>query len=373
MKRQAQKRKDLCLCNITDAPENSEMPKSDIEETDEGPIEDLDWRSVYLYDKLYKKIVLGSQKAHTVSYVAIWAITAALLGASAFGLTQTSVGLGLEEFFPSDNPASVWASTRTQELASWNIGIRWGAIDYTDPRVQMKMMQQFEKVIESDKVSETDTDQLWMGSFLLWSSRLCDSNLVKDDFMQKKCGRDKMFKDGSVCSATWIENTLGLREHFLADADDLKCYNFSGGICRKPKNLHRLDLEELQIDPILNQDVSYCPVIDSWSDEKWQFCLKEWRTVTGGNAGLILEQAKGSPKECSGEYENDQDIVWPIPISTGPTMYASDLFSHADTIDLIEETRAVCDNDKEIHCWLTGIPFDYWTQVNSACCLFVCY
>jgi Patched family len=360
MKRQAQNKRDLFLgTKNASTLEQPNMPTGEILE------KDSDWRSLVLYDKLYMPLVLGSEKAHRTSYIIIWLITAALLGGSTYGLINRSVGLGLEEFFPKDNPAFVWATKRTEDLASWNIVMRWGAINYTDPLTQMKMIKQFEQVAESSKVSQIDTDQLWIASFLVWSSRLCDANLVREDFGKRRCGHDMTFTDGTVCSATWTNNTLGNRNFFIAEPDDPKCYNFDGGICRDGSNLHVADLEDSQIDPILHQDQSYCPVISGWSPEKWQFCLKEWRKVTGYDAGFVLQQAKGTEKKCSGEFESDQDIQWPIPISNGPTMYAYDLLSHEDTLDLIKETRTYCDDDKDTHCWLTGIPFDYWTQYED--------
>jgi Sterol-sensing domain of SREBP cleavage-activation len=358
LRRQAQNKRDFFLGTRQGAATAEVAKPTD----DVVPEKGSDWRSVILYDKFYMLLVLGPGTAHRRSYLIIWAITAALLGGSAYGLTQIKVGLGLEEFFPNDNPAFVWATTRTKDLASWNIGMRWGALSYEDPVTQMKMIRQFEQVTESSKVSQTDTDQLWMASFLTWSSRLCESNLVRKDFEQRQCGYDKIFSDGSVCSATWTENTLDLRNYFLAEPDDPKCYNFAGGICRKGKNMHPEDLVELQADPVLNQDQSYCPVIEGWPAEKWQFCLKEWRTITGVDAGFVLQQKKGTPKECSGEFETNEDIVWPIPISASPLMYAFDLFAHEDTLDLMDETRTFCDDDEETHCWLTGIPYDYWTQ-----------
>ena len=40
----------------------------------------------------------------------------------------------------------------------------------------------------------------------------------------------------------------------------------------------------------------------------------------------------------------------------------SDLFSHQITLDMIKETRAVCDDSEELHCWLSGIPYSFWEQ-----------
>jgi hypothetical protein len=34
-------------------------------------------------------------------------------------------------------------------------------------------------------------------------------------------------------------------------------------------------------------------------------------------------------------------------------------------MDLLKETRAVCDDDDELHCWMNGIPYEYWTQYED--------
>jgi hypothetical protein len=43
-------------------------------------------------------------------------------------------------------------------------------------------------------------------------------------------------------------------------------------------------------------------------------------------------------------------------------MFAYDLFSHEITVDMIKDTQAICDDDKELHCWISGIPQHYWSQ-----------
>jgi hypothetical protein len=43
-------------------------------------------------------------------------------------------------------------------------------------------------------------------------------------------------------------------------------------------------------------------------------------------------------------------------------MFAFDVFTHEQTLDMMKATRSFCDDDEEIRCWLTGIPYDYWTQ-----------
>jgi hypothetical protein len=32
---------------------------------------------------------------------------------------------------------------------------------------------------------------------------------------------------------------------------------------------------------------------------------------------------------------------------------------------MMKETRAICDDDEELHCWMTGVPFDFWTQYET--------
>jgi hypothetical protein len=69
---------------------------------------------------------------------------------------------------------------------------------------------------------------------------------------------------------------------------------------------------------------------------------------------LILEYETGTPAVCIGEYLNDEEVRVPIPYSVSPTMNSFGLYSHEITLDMIEETRAICDDDPDLHCWLTG-------------------
>jgi len=43
-------------------------------------------------------------------------------------------------------------------------------------------------------------------------------------------------------------------------------------------------------------------------------------------------------------------------------MFAINLNSHDITVDAIEQTGAICDKSQELHCWMTGIPYEYWGQ-----------
>jgi hypothetical protein len=119
--------------------------------------------------------------------------------------------------------------------------------------------------------------------------------------------------------------------------------------------MHPADLADLDLDPVLSSEDIFCPVVDGWSDEKWQFCLTQWRNITGTLDGrFVFEQEHGSPTECSGMYNQDESFYWPIPYSASPTLFVYDLFTHEDTLSVMRETRSFCDDDEEIHCWLSG-------------------
>jgi hypothetical protein len=275
-----------------------------------------------------------------------------------------SHSLNNKDFFPSSNPAGTWATKRTESLASWSIGMNWGALDYTDATTQMKMIKQYEDVIATQHVAESDTKLLWMADFLMWTSRYCTENFDRPDFDILACGRDKVLSTdpNSSCKATWKSNTLGLREKIFQDITDPVCYPYEGGICRPGDRMHPLDLLDLGLNPANATeygDLSFCPTADGWSDELWQFCLVEWRNTTGfGGGRFILEDERGSPTECEGVFDDDEQFQWPIPFSSGPTMFSFDLFSHEDTLVMMEQTRTLCDDDEDLHCWLTGIPYD---------------
>jgi len=352
MRRQAAGRKDLFFCIKQEGPPTD--PKKE------------DFREIWLYDKFYKPLMLGEQqKGRMISHSVIWLVAAALFATGCYGITQREVGLGLEDFFPSTNPAGTWATVRTESLASWSIGINWGALDYTDPTTQLKMIKQFEDVVATPHVAEVDTKRLWLADFLMWTTPHCEENFDRENFDILECGRDQIFDPSTnlTCSATWVSNDIGLREKTFQSIMDEVCYPHEGGICRPGKEMHPVDLISLGLDPTdpdSYQDESYCPTIDGWSDAQWQFCLVQWRNTTGYTGGrFILEEDLGSPiSDCQGSYNNDENFTWPIPFSSGPTMFAFDLFSHQDTLDMMEETRSICDDDEELHCWLTGIPFD---------------
>ena len=226
----------------------------------------------------------------------------------------------------------------------------------------MKMIKQFEDVVAHPNVAEVDTKQLWIAKLNTWTTRQCDSNVARPIPEMLRCGRDQIWPvDNSTCSGTWKPNVYGLREKVFDDGTGT-CRPFQGGICRPTIQMHPSDLLDLDVDPSDPnvKDTVWCPVFEGWSNDKLAFCLKQWRFHTGGGGGLLLEDAHGSPTACDGEYYNDEEVKVPIPYSTGPTMFTYDLFSHEETVAVIEETRSSCDYSDDLHCWLSGIPYNYW-------------
>lgn len=322
-----------------------------------------DFRSVLLYDKLYEPLILGHNRSfRLLVHAIIWIVGIGVVGTGAYGITKREVGLGLEDFFPSSRQTSVWATRRTESLAAWPIEMRWGEVDLEDPKQQMLLIKSFEDVVGSPHVAEADTKQIWLPNFLMWTTQLCTNNFNRDDFETKVCGMDIVYKDDKTCKGTWAPNDLGLREKQFSDWNDPNCYTHERGICRPIDRIHPLDRAALDG----SNATSYCPVVKDWDADQWQFCLSAWRRTTGFTGGLLqLEQEYGTPKECAGEYETDEPVKFPVKISGSPTLFSFNLFSHEDTLDMMDETRSVCEDSDEIHCFLTGIPYDYWSQYEG--------
>lgn len=116
MRRQAAGKRDVLF--LSDAPAGTSKDDT------------RDFRSYWLYDRFYEPLVLGDNLIiRRLNHCIIWLIAAGLFGAGIYGTTQRKIGLGLEDFFPSSNPASVWAQQRTDSLASWSGAINWGRLN----------------------------------------------------------------------------------------------------------------------------------------------------------------------------------------------------------------------------------------------------
>lgn len=348
LKRQQAGRMDILVCLKNANPPISYRKK--------------DVRNTVLYDRFYKPIILNSSEAvRKFVHLCVFAVSFALFAVAAWGISQREVGLGLEDFFPSSNPSYQWATVRTSELASWPININWGALDYMNPDVQMKMIKQFEDVVTSEFVSTPDTKMMWMADFAIWTSRHCTDNFARPEFDKLLCGSDQVFPgDNSTCTGSWTPNKYGLREKVFSDAEDDTCRVNEEGVCRPRDRMHPDDLAELGSD-----ETVFCPVVSGWSSEKWQFCMGQWRNLTNAGFPFVLQDTEATPTECSGVFYKDEPLEWPIPYSRGPLIFSKNLNSHQITLDMLEQTRAFCDDDPELHCWISGIPRDYWSQYDG--------
>lgn len=347
MLRQADGRKDILCCGQDSSGETRRKHHT--------------WTDNF-YKYLYRPILFKAPgMVLMLSHLIIWVIACVLVGFGIWGLMEDNrdVGLGLEDFFPNDNPASKWASVRTEQLASWAITMNWGEVDYTIPDIQLKVIEQFENVVASPYIAEVETKNLWLADFLIWTTYQCTENFAREDASVLVCGRDEIFPgDESSCSGSWVPNSLGLREKIFGD--DETCVPREGGICRPTSQMHPLDLETF--DGNANDVDSWCPIVEGWSNEKLSFCLTRWRDTTGGGGNMLLLNETGTPRECAGEFRTDEIVEVPIRFAVGPSMFAIDLTTHQITIDMIEETRAFCDDNEDIHCWMSGIPYNYWSQ-----------
>merc|ERR1719330_279869 len=355
MMRQQARRRDVIFC--------VKMEEDKINDDSKG--------KSFLFQIIYEPLVFGGGVLSLVFKAFVGLSTLGLLVLGIIGITQREVGLGLQDFFPDDNQANVWASIRTRDLASWSIGVSWGALDYANPDVQMQMIKQYEDIVRTNYVSTvgTDTKYLWLADFNMWTTRHCEENFVKSDPSVKECGRDQLFLDNNAndhnttCSGIWTGNKYGLADKSFTDPKSGVCLTFEGGICRSATELFKDDLSDMSQSSTLSNYTSFCPVFEGWSDAKMKFCVKKWREHTGGGGGLLLEEGTAQPYDkCAGEYYSNDAIQFPIEYSSSPTIFANKLTTHDDTLNLIEETRKFCDDNESIHCWMTGIPFDYWEQ-----------
>ena len=206
--------------------------------------------------------------------------------------------------------------------------MNWGQLDYTKPATQLRMIQQFEQVIDSTYIADLDTKQLWMADFAVWTTRQCGANFDRDDPDVRECGMDQEYNDtvaGIIthCSGTWVSNDMKLREKIfqnLVEADET-CLPREGGVCRPSSQMHPLDLKDLGINASDPGEGSWCPVFEDWTEDQLAFCISKWREFTGGSGDfVVVDNTATENDQCPGEFVKDDKIRTPIPITKGPSM-----------------------------------------------------
>jgi len=158
---------------------------------------------------------------------------------------------------------------------------------------------------------------------------------------------DQVFQSNSVCSGTWRRDAYQLKQKNFPQED--VCMPYEGGVCFPTSKMHPMDLVELGVDPLdpNENDTVWCPVFEGWSDDKMKFCVSKWNALVGGLGGLV-------PDECEGEFCEENSVKYPIPYSSGPAMTAKSIVSHELTLRMMKQTRAFCDDDTSLHCWMSG-------------------
>lgn len=354
MKRQESNRCDILMC----------IKKKQMDNTNTAS------RNYSLFFRIYHNTFLAGSNVSKFFQAVVLFLTAGLVAWGVYGITSREIGVGIEDFFPSSHEAYHWATVRSNDLASWPISMNWGSINYTDPETQILMMKQFEDVVGTTYVTQIDTRRLWIADFNLWTTKQCQSNFGRSDPFVKECGADQLFIDDSAvdnstfCEGTWVENTYGLREMAFDEITnpDGVCSSFKGGICHPYVAMFPEDIPEGTTDP---SQKSFCPVTDGWSEPKLKFCIEKWILFTGGTGGLLRQDVELNDDVCPDELVGGTEIQSPIPYSSSPVMYTEKMYTHRDTVKMIKETRAFCDDQDTIHCFLAGIPFDYWEQYIS--------
>jgi len=380
--RQDRRRLDVfcCLKSSSEEPTQQQQQNNDTTTSTDGD-------GSFIYHRIYKVLLLneGTKPFRAI----ILLMTLALTGIGVYGITQRETGFNFEDFFPTFNPAHSWMKQSTESVGVFGASIIWGGENYTDPDTQLFLTKQFEQLIETPHMVDVDTKQLWLASFSLWMSRLCTSNVDRSDPNVLACGRDQIYTVDDVtnandaCSSTWARNKYNAREKRFgntcaatatANDDTLIERGKEGGVCRPTDQMHPDDLIDLGIDPknMSDEDTneSWCPIFEGFNDKKLQFCLMKWHNSTGGGGGLVKEDgADGMTKDtrtpfsgCTGEFYNDAVIPTPLVLSQSPNLFAFNLNSQQDYLDLIKETRAVCDDIDRVRCVTTGLAHNFYEQ-----------
>lgn len=253
---------------------------------------------------------------------------------SCVGLSMMEVGLGLEEFFPNNSMGYRFSILRSEFFPAWPAQMNWGEVKYYDADVQLELIEQFEDVTGTKRITSIDTDVLWTASVAEWSmtaaydTGYCDSS---NALTSGNCGP----KLNSLCTGTWVENTKNLK---LTD---------SGGVCRSGADL-------AEVDSSYDTSLEYCPVLDL-SEANYAKCISLYKNMT--NLYSVL-----SP----GLSMSDDGITPSTPIkyshASASSMFTYDLFSTEDYVKMIEDARKGCDESNGPRCWVSGIAFEYWEQ-----------
>jgi hypothetical protein len=90
-----------------------------------------------------------------------------------------------------------------------------------------------------------------------------------------------------------------------------------------------------------------------WEDEKFHFCMTQWRNITGFSGGrFVLESDEVRPSAT--ESNKDQQPSSLIPFIWTNTVLIWFIFTSIYPSRCSDQTRDICDRDVDTHCWMAG-------------------
>lgn len=289
-----------------------------------GKREDEPFKNIF-----YKRVVrpvITNKYTHLFSFLLMFVIVIlALVGAS-----RVVLGLALDEFFELGSLQEAFFQARDKYFPIWPTAMHFGQLEYWKSDVQLEMARVFEGVVETDYVSVLTTDNVWTMKLALWGTGHC-------------FGLSKVGKCGSEwgCHGTWVEDTLGLKN----------VSSRNPGLCRLGSSIIPNPLAGETASSYVADKV-YCPAMPLAGEKELAECMRKW-VVHGGGAlpGCPVERDEVTPQ-------------LPIKVTDvrNDNFYTINLYTNADYVNAIDQTRAFCDRSEKLHCWMTGIAYDFWEQ-----------
>ena len=87
---------------------------------------------------------------------------------SAVSMASLPVGLDLDDFFPIGTPEGEFTKQRLKFFPVWPLTMNWGQLDYTDPNVQMGMVQQWENVVATNPLKRAGDPEKDIGPVVVF-------------------------------------------------------------------------------------------------------------------------------------------------------------------------------------------------------------
>lgn len=224
-------------------------------------------------------------------------------------------GLDLADFFPANTREGQYSKQRDKYFPAWPIRICWGDVAYEDPDVQMHMVSQWEKMLDTPYVASDGLvtgERLWIASLALWMLPCA---------VGQSCGP----RVDPMCRSRYKANTKGLKTIE------------QGGYC------------------LVNGS---CPVIEGLTQEQMADCIGYFN-APGTFAWNLL--STGIPMEDAPSRRPKVPMMYSE--AGGTSLFGYNLRGIEAFENLITQTREFTDEDDTIgRTWMNGIPYVYFEQ-----------